>query len=122
MLPLDPYRTIQASPADLLLMDTNRDRVVNGRGASFFLSSMDGNECIENEKNLIYLCKPIDDPYSPYYPGDEYVDWVGASLYIYGTRHPWSDNIIAPPGKFEEILNGMQCCSSRVSYSDPSAK
>ena len=47
-----------------------------------------------------------DDPYSPYYPGDEYVDWVGASIYSYGSVFPWSDNIIAPPGKFDAILNG----------------
>lgn len=26
-----------------------------------------------------------DDPYTPYYPGDEYVDWVGLSLYWYPT-------------------------------------
>lgn len=25
-----------------------------------------------------------DDPYLPYYPGDQYVDWVGLSLYNYG--------------------------------------
>ncbi|KAJ1552035.1 hypothetical protein HK405_012931 [Cladochytrium tenue] len=28
-----------------------------------------------------------DDPYSPYYPGDEYVDWVGLSLYYYPLQH-----------------------------------
>ncbi|TPX31662.1 mannan endo-1,4-beta-mannosidase [Synchytrium microbalum] len=26
-----------------------------------------------------------DDPYGPYYPGDDYVDWVGISLYWYPT-------------------------------------
>lgn len=25
-----------------------------------------------------------DDPYSPYYPGDDYVDWIGLSLYYKG--------------------------------------
>ena len=25
-----------------------------------------------------------DDPYSPYYPGNEFVDWVGSSIYYYG--------------------------------------
>lgn len=24
-----------------------------------------------------------DDPYGPYYPGDEYVDWGGLSLYVF---------------------------------------
>ena len=46
-----------------------------------------------------------DDPYAPYYPGDEYVDWVGASIYTYGSAWPWEDNVVAPEGKFESILN-----------------
>jgi hypothetical protein len=28
------------------------------------------------------------------------VDWVGISIYTYGSSFPWSDNIVAPPGKF----------------------
>lgn len=26
----------------------------------------------------------LDDPYSPFYPGDDYVDWIGISVYDYG--------------------------------------
>ncbi len=59
------------------MLDTNRDGVVDAK----------------------------DNPYSGYYPGDQYVDWIGMSIYSYGTVYPWSDNIIAPPGKFESILN-----------------
>ena len=29
-----------------------------------------------------------DDPYAPYYPGDDAVDWVGMSLYHWGNTHP----------------------------------
>jgi hypothetical protein len=25
-----------------------------------------------------------DDPYAPYYPGDDFVDWIGLSLYYKG--------------------------------------
>lgn len=46
-----------------------------------------------------------DDAYSPYYPGDDYVDWVGMSVYHYGLRYPWEHNIIPYAGKFEEIIN-----------------
>ncbi|KAJ3219012.1 hypothetical protein HDU67_003002 [Dinochytrium kinnereticum] len=28
-----------------------------------------------------------DDPYGPFYPGDEYVDWVGLSIYFYPTEN-----------------------------------
>ncbi|MDR6640048.1 glycosyl hydrolase [Paenarthrobacter nitroguajacolicus] len=33
-----------------------------------------------------------DDAYSPYYPGDEAVDWVGMSLYHWGSKYPWGEN------------------------------
>ncbi|KAI9205030.1 glycoside hydrolase superfamily [Polychytrium aggregatum] len=47
-----------------------------------------------------------DDPYTPFYPGDQYVDWVGISLYHYGYKWPWVTNDIPVPGKFEGILSG----------------
>jgi hypothetical protein len=47
----------------------------------------------------------LDDPYDPFYPGDEYVDWVGLSVYTFGSAFPWSDNIIAPAGKAASIID-----------------
>lgn len=41
--------------ADFLLLDTNHDGVLNN----------------------------LDSPYSPYYPGDQYIDWIGISVYDY---------------------------------------
>ena len=46
-----------------------------------------------------------DDPYSPYYPGDDYVDWIGASNYHFGTSFPYLDNSIPRPGEFEDNIN-----------------
>jgi hypothetical protein len=46
-----------------------------------------------------------DDPYSPYYPGNNYVDWVGLSIYHYGLKYPWIDNVIAQPNNFVSQLN-----------------
>jgi len=46
-----------------------------------------------------------DDPYSPFYPGDEYVDWVGTSIYHYGTNWPWIDNVVPQADSFESKLN-----------------
>lgn len=34
------------------------------------------------------------------------MDWIGISVYTYGTKFPWSDNIFAEPGKFELYING----------------
>ncbi|KAJ3279594.1 hypothetical protein HK104_001309 [Borealophlyctis nickersoniae] len=47
-----------------------------------------------------------DDPYSPYYPGDEYVDWVGLSIYYYGVTFPWENNVSPPDTAFIEQLTG----------------
>jgi Glycosyl hydrolase family 26 len=47
-----------------------------------------------------------DDPYEPYYPGDEYVDWVGVSLYHWGNQRPWGNNEITEPHKFIDMLTG----------------
>jgi len=47
-----------------------------------------------------------DDPYAPYYPGDDVVDWVGMSLYHWGGSYPWRDNVVPEPGKFVDQLTG----------------
>lgn len=47
-----------------------------------------------------------DDPYAPYWPGDDVVDWVGMSLYFWGLEHPWGENELAPPTRFADALRG----------------
>ncbi|WP_246019074.1 glycoside hydrolase family 26 protein [Arthrobacter crusticola] len=47
-----------------------------------------------------------DDPYAPYYPGDTAVDWVGMSLYHWGSAHPWGENELPEAGKFADQLTG----------------
>ena len=47
-----------------------------------------------------------DDPYAPYWPGDDAVDWVGMSLYHWGDVHPWGENEVPEPGKFLDQLTG----------------
>jgi hypothetical protein len=47
-----------------------------------------------------------DDPYAPYYPGDDAVDWVGMSLYHWGNAHPWGENEVPEEGAFVERLTG----------------
>ena len=47
-----------------------------------------------------------DDPYAPYYPGDDAVDWVGMSLYHWGTAYPWGENEVPEAGKLVAMLTG----------------
>jgi hypothetical protein len=48
-----------------------------------------------------------DDPYAAYYPGDDVVDWVGMSLYHWGSVHPWGENEMPEPQKFAQQLTGQ---------------
>ena len=47
-----------------------------------------------------------DDPYAPYWPGDEAVDWVGMSLYHWGLAYPWRENELPADGTFRALLTG----------------
>jgi hypothetical protein len=68
----------QPGSSDFAVLDTNHDGVLDAR----------------------------DDPYAPYYPGDDAVDWVGMTLYHWGDVWPWGKNIVPEPGKFAAQLTG----------------
>ncbi|KAI8618751.1 glycoside hydrolase superfamily [Chytriomyces sp. MP71] len=46
-----------------------------------------------------------DDPYGPYYPGDDWVDWVAVSLYFYPPDYP-EVNHAPNPDYFNSYLTG----------------
>ena len=56
-----------------------------------------------NEDNIL---NEEDDMYAPYYPGDEYVDWVGLSIYHWGNKYPWGENEVPETNKFYEMITG----------------
>lgn len=47
-----------------------------------------------------------DDPYTPYYPGDDAVDWVGMSLFYWGNAYPWGENEVPEADKLRNELTG----------------
>jgi hypothetical protein len=47
-----------------------------------------------------------DDPYSPYYPGDDAVDWAGMTIYHWGNAYPWGENELPEENKFIAQLTG----------------
>ena len=48
----------------------------------------------------------INKPYSPYYPGDDYVDWVGLSIYHYGSIYRWEQNVKPDPKHLIKQITG----------------
>lgn len=75
--PFGHYRALPGT-SDFQLLDTNRDGQLN----------------------------MADDMYSPYYPGDDAVDWVGMSLYHWGRQYPWGENEVPEDATFMAKLTG----------------
>ncbi|KAI8453730.1 glycoside hydrolase superfamily [Phakopsora pachyrhizi] len=46
-----------------------------------------------------------DDPYAPYYPGDDYVDWIGLSIYFKQFSH--NINQAQPAGFCSDMITGV---------------
>jgi len=47
-----------------------------------------------------------DDMYTPYYPGDDAVDWVGMSVYHWGQSYPWIENELPEARNFTDQITG----------------
>lgn len=54
-----------------------------------------------------------DDSYQPYYPGDEWVDWVGLSMYRLGQSQGVNRNGTSPPTEFRQRLDEQWGYGSR---------
>ena len=50
------------------------------------------------------LVETGDDPYRPYYPGDDAVDWVGLSMYHYGSYEPGAVADIDDPREYSGAI------------------
>ncbi|TPX55188.1 hypothetical protein PhCBS80983_g05524 [Powellomyces hirtus] len=76
--PFDNSMTAAVDPAEFAALDTNRDGVLT----------------------------IADDSYAPFYPGNEFVDWVGLSTYWFGNDYPYETNDIAIPGYMNAVIHG----------------
>jgi len=47
-----------------------------------------------------------DDMFTPYYPGDDAVDWVGMSVYHWGQCYPWFENELPEARSFSNLITG----------------
>nr|QOL01207.1 putative extracellular protein TR9_015 [Trebouxia lynnae] len=83
----------------------------NGTDIASYTSSADFKLLDTNGDGSITMA---DDPYAPYYPGDDYVDWVGLSLYHFGTTYPYDQNVLPEARKFTSTIFG----TFKTSYVD----
>lgn len=47
-----------------------------------------------------------DDPYAPFYPGDDVVDWVGIRFLYWGNVYPYGANLWPDADRFSSVLHG----------------
>ncbi|KAM0755405.1 glycoside hydrolase [Meredithblackwellia eburnea MCA 4105] len=80
------WASANISAADETLLDTNHDGVLDAG----------------------------DDAFSPWYPGDEYVDWIGLSLYYKGPSYSDITNVVQTPGYCALAINGTNPADNSV--------
>ena len=86
-----PSLSIPNEVDDFHALDTNNDGVIDNK---------DGNTFNQFIKLLLIIL----DPYTPYYPGDDVVDWVALSLYHFPTLS--EGNFNPTPDEFYQGLTG----------------
>jgi hypothetical protein len=52
-----------------------------------------------------------DDPYAPFYPGDDVVDWVGIRFLYWGNTYPYGANLLPDADRFSIVLHGRSADS-----------
>lgn len=75
-------------------------------------------DCKELDTNADGKVTDQDDMFSPYWPKDEYVDWVGTSLYWWGDTWPWGENEVPTPTFFSDVLLGSAKNDNNINVPD----
>ncbi|KAI9008634.1 glycoside hydrolase superfamily [Hyaloraphidium curvatum] len=75
-------------------------------GSSQFSANPGTPDFVALDTNQDGKVDQLDDPYSPYWPGAEFVDWVAASIYWFGGRWPEVFNSPPPAGYLSTTIHG----------------
>lgn len=59
-----------------------------------------------------------DDMFSPFYPGDAYVDWVGLTLYHLDKPNPFGNNEVPADRKLTDIITGNYYIDTGYDYTE----
>ena len=71
-----------------------------GTRADWYLLDSNGDGVLSDDVSA------KDDPYAPFYPGDRYVDWVGMTIYHWGSYYPWWYNAWPEERKLFDQITG----------------
>ncbi len=93
------------APASAMIWAPNQGNGYPFRGGPFE-AAPGSPEVAELDTDGDGALSAADDPYVPYYPGDDAVDWVGMSLYHWGVAYPWGENELPLAGTFEALVRG----------------
>jgi hypothetical protein len=76
--------------------------------------ALDGRELARLDTNGNGRLDVGDDPYTPYFPGREFVDWIGLSIYWFGTNTRDMENQVPPRDYFLSALHGITATSREM--------
>ncbi|KAJ3010351.1 UNVERIFIED_CONTAM: hypothetical protein HDU68_002177 [Siphonaria sp. JEL0065] len=65
-----------------------------------------------------YNGPPNQEPYDPYWPGTEFVDWVGISVYWKGSvnDYPWTHNTLSPTDYAAQLIDAKGSEGGPISF------
>jgi hypothetical protein len=75
-------------------------------GGAFSAADVNSPNFKELDTNSDGVIDKKDDPYGKYYPGDEFVDWIGLSTYYFGREYPFVANSLPPSDEFDKLIRG----------------
>jgi len=78
-----------------------------GTGYPYGQTMTDAAELAELDTNGDGAVTAADDPYGPYYPGDDQCDWIGISVYYKGPNYGANINQAQAPGYCTDIMTGV---------------
>jgi hypothetical protein len=74
------------------------------QGGAYSLPNTPSPDLTLLDTNKNGVLDAADDPYTPYYPGDDFVDWVGLSAYFFGNNFPFVLNEMPPNTYFSQLM------------------
>jgi len=101
------YNAIKAIAPDVIMVWAPNTAQSYPYGESLSDSSLTQADINALDTNGDGTLTIADDAFEPYYPGDDYVDWIGLSLYYKGPDTTSNINVVQPDGYCGQVIDGL---------------